>query len=80
MGSQNVMAIQAMLIDRKQFQRLLGIKKSAFFDWKKRDPNFPQPLRFSGGHTVRWRLSDAMEYIAGFQAIASSTAGNGGAQ
>lgn len=62
MSSQNVMAIQAMLIDSKQFRRILRIEKTAFYEWKKRDTNFPEPIRFSGGRTVRYRLSDAMKY------------------
>lgn len=80
MRTESVLAIQAGLIDRKKFQRLLDIEKTAFFEWKKRDPNFPKPIVFSGGHTVRWRLSDAMQYANLAQTPEAVDVVGGGAQ
>lgn len=68
------------MINAEKLCEILDISKATMYRRLKDDPNFPQPLRFSGGRTMRWRLSDVMEYIASLQEATLVTAGNGGAQ
>lgn len=79
MGSHTEMIPEVVLIDRHQFEQLLRVKKSAFFHWKKTDPNFPKPIVFPGGRTIRWRLTDVAKYLGSLEQASNDAAAVGGA-
>lgn len=71
---------QAVLISGEQLDALIGIASATRYRWQEDDPAFPRPIRFPGGRTVRWRLSEVNQYIASLQARTGGKSIDGGAQ
>jgi predicted DNA-binding transcriptional regulator AlpA len=50
------------MISRDEFQKRIGVGRSAFYDHRKKDPDFPAPFAFSR-KAVRYRAAEVEEYI-----------------
>ena len=80
MKNSSLVVSENVLIDARHFQRLLGIKKSTFYNWRKNIADFPSPLVFSDGRTVRWWLADALSFIDRAGSAKGMANAEGGAQ
>jgi len=46
------------LLRVEDVQRRLNLSRSSFYRLRKKRPDFPKPLRPTGGSAVRWRKAD----------------------
>lgn len=59
------MSSEYQLLSREDVGRLFSVSKYTIDNWRKQDPDFPQPVVALGGDgkTIRWRESDIHSYM-----------------
>lgn len=53
---------------------ILDSSRASVYRRLKNDPTFPRPIRFPGGRSVRWELTEILRYVAA--AAANREVGN----